>query len=145
MTSSFSASLAFFQTLPPAPDVDVKDIDGNITDEEKQLGVNVFSYFVSHGEDLWGAHVGRRLQMVEMNVWRRDGMGTQGQTTFEIVVGKGKVYLTSGRLELMHENFPVDMCNGFGTLHGACAAYIVDPYFETIVSFFPMLTDHECV
>lgn len=32
----------------------------------------------------------------------------------------------------------IDMCNVFGTLHGACAAYIIDPYvsYSSKVFFF---------
>ncbi|KAG7447740.1 uncharacterized protein BT62DRAFT_790387 [Guyanagaster necrorhizus] len=101
---------SFLHSLPPAPHVDVSTIKGNISNEEKQLGANIFSYFVNSREESYGAEVGRRLRLVEMNIWGRDASGTaaQGQTIFEIDVEK-------------------DMCNVFGTLHGACAAYIVDP------------------
>ncbi|PBK67118.1 hypothetical protein ARMSODRAFT_959788 [Armillaria solidipes] len=101
---------SFLHSLPAAPHIDVSTIKGNISDEEKQLGANIFSYFVNSREESYGAEVGRRLRLVEMNIWGRDACGTaaQGQTIFEIDVEK-------------------DMCNVFGTLHGACAAYIVDP------------------
>ncbi|KAK0443911.1 uncharacterized protein EV420DRAFT_1622822 [Desarmillaria tabescens] len=101
---------SFLHSLPAAPYIDVSTIKGNISDEEKQLGANIFSYFVNSREESYGAEVGRRLRLVEMNIWGRDASGTaaQGQTIFEIDVEK-------------------DMCNVYGTLHGACAAYIVDP------------------
>ncbi|KAK0243384.1 hypothetical protein EDD85DRAFT_926253 [Armillaria nabsnona] len=68
---------SFLHSLPVATHIDVSTIKGNISDEEKQLGANIFSYFVNSREESYGAEV--------------------------------------------------DMCNVFGTLHGACAAYIVDP------------------
>ncbi|KAG5731349.1 hypothetical protein E4T56_gene14535, partial [Termitomyces sp. T112] len=54
------------------------------------------------------ADVGQRLKLVEVNVWQRDSQAATGQTIFEIDVTK-------------------DMCNIFGTLHGGCAAYMIDP------------------
>ncbi|KAJ7589106.1 hypothetical protein C8J56DRAFT_739915, partial [Mycena floridula] len=108
--------LSTLRSLPPAKDVDVKDISGNLPDEEKQLAVNVFKYFVcscSNDVNSYGVGIGRRLKVVEMNVLgsgRPSGRPetVQGQTVCEILVES-------------------DMCNIFGTLHGACAAYLVDP------------------
>ncbi|SJL02611.1 uncharacterized protein ARMOST_05942 [Armillaria ostoyae] len=82
---------SFLHSLPAAPHIDVSTIKGNISDEEKQLGANIFSYFVNSREESYGAEVGRRLRLVEMNIWGRDACGTaaQGQTIFEIDVEKG--------------------------------------------------------
>jgi hypothetical protein len=76
--------------MPRAPGVDVSQIKGNISDEDKQLAVNVFAYFVSTTDKSYGADVGRRIKMVEMNVWKKPGSAAKAQTTCEIEVGKGE-------------------------------------------------------
>ncbi|THU91053.1 hypothetical protein K435DRAFT_674919 [Dendrothele bispora CBS 962.96] len=102
--------LTFPSVFPPLPgsEVDVSQIRGNVSDQSKRLAVNIFSHFIGAREENFGAQVGRRLKLVEMNVSSRNGRATEAQTVFEIAVAK-------------------DMCNIYGTLHGACATYIVDP------------------
>ncbi|RDB19869.1 hypothetical protein Hypma_013013 [Hypsizygus marmoreus] len=102
------SSLGISRSVAYNPDVDVSQIKGNISDEEKQLAVKVFSHFVSTKDKSYGAGVGQRLKMVETNVWGKGEPTSYGETIFEIDVRK-------------------DMCNIFGTLHGACAAYMIDP------------------
>ncbi|KAK0207081.1 hypothetical protein DFS33DRAFT_1273408 [Desarmillaria ectypa] len=88
---------SFLHSLPAAPHIDVSTIKGNISDSEKQLGANIFSYFVNSREESYGAEVGRRLRLIEMNIWGRDASGTaaQGQTIFEIDVEKGESFTCS--------------------------------------------------
>ncbi|KAG6867674.1 hypothetical protein C0993_012539 [Termitomyces sp. T159_Od127] len=83
-------------------------IKGNVSEEEKRAALKILSHFVSTRERSYGADVGQQLRLVEINVWERDGHAATGQTIFEVDVTK-------------------EMCNVFGTLHGACAAYMVDP------------------
>lgn len=85
-----SIALSISRHLARTPDVDISRIKGNLSDEEKQLGVKIFYHFVSTREKSYGADVGQRLRMVEMNVWGRDGPAAYGETIFEIEVGKGK-------------------------------------------------------
>ncbi|KAF5371138.1 hypothetical protein D9758_004298 [Tetrapyrgos nigripes] len=106
---SHSPSLVLPSFPPiPGPSLDVTGIRGNVSDQSKRLALNIFSHFIGAKEQSFGAEVGQRLKLVEMNVWVRNGKASQAQTVFEITVQK-------------------DMCNIFGTLHGACATYIVDP------------------
>ncbi|KAF9037782.1 hypothetical protein BDP27DRAFT_1347953, partial [Rhodocollybia butyracea] len=77
---------------------DVSSIQGNVSAQSKRLVLDIMSYYLGAKEDSFGVQVGRRLQLRSMN----------SQTVFEVTVAK-------------------DMCNPFGTLHGACACYIVDP------------------
>ncbi|KAF9000295.1 hypothetical protein BDQ17DRAFT_1359972 [Cyathus striatus] len=78
----------------------------------KQLGAAIFSHFISTPDQSYGATIGQRLKFTEINVHRRgasgDDQAAYGETMFEIDVEK-------------------DMCNIFGTLHGGCTAYIIDP------------------
>lgn len=84
-----SPAFIFPRSLPQAPNVDISQIKGNVTDEQKQLEVNVLFYFVSTPEKSYGADIGQRLKVVEINVWNKDGPAMYGETIFEIVVEKG--------------------------------------------------------
>lgn len=83
-------SLGIPRSVVQAPDVDVSLIRGNVSKEEKQLGAKVFSHFVSTRDKSYGADIGQRLRMVEMNVWGKGGPAACGETIFEIEVEKGK-------------------------------------------------------
>ena len=86
------ASLALTRSLVHAPNLDISHVRGNVTDEAKQLAAQVFYYFVSTRERSYGADIGQRLKLVEVNV-REQGDGPDapsGETTFEIEVEKGE-------------------------------------------------------
>ncbi|KAL4256757.1 thioesterase PaaI family protein [Pleurotus pulmonarius] len=87
--------------------VDVRKIKGNLPDAQKQLAANALAYFISTG-NTWGADVGQRLNLVEVNILSREGGTQEAQTILEIDVTE-------------------EMCNLFGIMHGACAAYLFDP------------------
>ncbi|KAF7351536.1 4HBT domain-containing protein [Mycena sanguinolenta] len=103
----------FQRSLPNAPDVDVKRIRGNISDEEKQINANVFAYFCT-GSGVtkfppFCSEISWRLKIVEINVWDNVAtMVTESELVFEIEVTQ-------------------DMCNVYGTMHGGCAAFLLDP------------------
>ncbi|KAF4601438.1 hypothetical protein EYR38_006091 [Pleurotus pulmonarius] len=105
--ASHSDPLHFFHSLPPASNVDVRKIKGNLPDAQKQLAANALAYFISTG-NTWGADVGQRLNLVEVNILSREGGTQEAQTILEIDVTE-------------------EMCNLFGIMHGACAAYLFDP------------------
>jgi len=85
---------------------DVSSIKGNISDDLKRLGQAAWDFFVSTEDKSYGANIGKRLKFVEMNIWGEGGL-SYAETVCFITIEK-------------------DLCNIFGTLHGACAAYIVD-------------------
>ena len=91
VSSPTTISRSFLHSLPNASEIDITAIRGNLSDEEKRLGANLFAYF-TNGSDTYGASIGRRLKFVEMNIWGRDATGSasQGQTVFEIDVESGK-------------------------------------------------------
>jgi hypothetical protein len=82
---------AFYRALPNAPNQDASKISGNISLAQKQLSVNILSYFVIAG-DAYGHEVGGRIRLVEVNVFksREKGNATQGRTVCEIQVEKGQ-------------------------------------------------------
>ncbi len=88
---SHSDPLHFFHSLPPASNVDVRKIKGNFPDPQKQLAANVLAYFISTGKT-WGAGVGQRLNLVEINISGLEGGTQEVQTILEIDVTEGKLY-----------------------------------------------------
>ncbi|KAJ7022312.1 HotDog domain-containing protein [Mycena alexandri] len=113
-TTTMTAAWETFQrSLPKAPNVDVKQIRGNISDAEKQINANVLAYFTT-GSGIspfppFGNEISGRLRMVELNLW--DAMST-GSSESEVVL---EIQVTE------------NMCNVYGTMHGGCAAFILDP------------------
>ncbi|KAK6978089.1 4HBT domain-containing protein [Favolaschia claudopus] len=100
-------------SLPPAPHIDATLIEGNLSSFEKQLNANALTYFmtgsgVSRIKTPFSAAIGRRVRIVEINVFEDDFGGVEGEVRYEVRVEE-------------------DMCNVYGTLHGGCAAYILDP------------------
>ncbi|KAJ6479440.1 HotDog domain-containing protein [Mycena vitilis] len=104
MTTSWQA---FQRSLPNAPNVDVTQIKGNVSDEEKQINANVFYYFgTGSGVSAFppfAQEIAGRLRIVEVNVW--DG---ECEMVYEIEVTES-------------------MCNVYGTMHGGCATFMLDP------------------
>lgn len=93
-----SATIHSRRTAPGglSPDVDVSNIKGNVSDEEKRRSLSVFHYFVGNRENSYGADVGQRVKLVEANVWPRldhvGGSGNHsayGETIFEVIVERG--------------------------------------------------------
>lgn len=110
---------------------DPSSIQGNASSEVKQTCLELFRFFISTPGNSYGADIGQRLKLVEINIWGEGG-STSAQTVVEITVEKGKFY----SLRLFESSTItgvayLDMCNVFETMHGACAAYIVDPCVTT--------------
>ncbi|KAJ7307822.1 HotDog domain-containing protein [Mycena albidolilacea] len=104
---------SFQHSLPAAPGVDAKQIRGNISDKEKQVNANLLAYFTT-GSGVspfppFSSEIGGRLKIVELNVWENERTGSaEGEAVLEIEVTES-------------------MCNVYGTMHGGCAAYMLDP------------------
>jgi len=126
----------------------VSQVKGNVSAVDmKWRCLAIFRYFVGT-ESTYGADIGRRLKMVELNVWdhslrvekaeeSESGMGKKeveakyAETIFEINVEKGVfscIVLVNRTLSMSIQLYLSDMVNVIGTLHGACAAFIVDLY-----------------
>jgi acyl-coenzyme A thioesterase 13 len=79
------------QSLARAPSVDVSHVRGNVNQNAKELCAKVFNHFVSTPDRSYGAEIGRRLRLVEVNVHDQDGGDAPtGETVFEIKVERGK-------------------------------------------------------
>lgn len=89
--------LSFIRSLSKSP-MDVSTIAGNVTTEEKQLGANAFHHFVTTFNGTYGVAIGRRIQIMEMNVWEKEGLGLEGQTVCEIEVSEGASFVSKTRM-----------------------------------------------
>ncbi|KAJ6454540.1 hypothetical protein C8R47DRAFT_222717 [Mycena vitilis] len=95
-------SLAFVDSLPAPPNLDVSSIGGNLTDEQKLQHAKGFWHLLSADE--FAKDIGKRLRIMEVD--------------FEDKIQ---------RCELRHEiEVAKDMSNFLGVLHGACMSYIAD-------------------
>ncbi|KAJ6479442.1 HotDog domain-containing protein [Mycena vitilis] len=99
------------RSLPKAPHIDAAQIRGNVSDSEKELLANLFAFYTT-GSGIsrcipFGSEVSGRLKIVELNV-RDDGASAQSELIAEIQVTE-------------------NMCNVYGTMHGGCAAFLLDP------------------
>ena len=108
--------------------IDVSTIKGNVSDDLKRLGQAAWDFFVSTEDKSFGANIGQRLKFAEMNIWGEKGL-SYAETVCYITIDKGIISILSitpySCADLL---LTQDLCNIFGTLHGACAAYIVDQY-----------------
>ncbi|KAJ7050097.1 hypothetical protein C8F01DRAFT_1179881, partial [Mycena amicta] len=103
-----TSRLAKMLRIPPAEYA--SQIRGNTTLSEKELIAGIFSFFIKGGimENAFGKSIGERVKMVEMNLEEdAAGQGARTNGTWEVEVTQ-------------------DMCNAFGTMHGACAAFLLD-------------------
>ncbi|KAJ7589107.1 hypothetical protein C8J56DRAFT_1048736 [Mycena floridula] len=83
-------------------------IAGNSSNEIKRFAVKALAKFIGTPSTSYGAGIGTRLRITEVNIWDRGGATKEAQTVCEIQVDR-------------------DMCNIFGTMHGGCAAFLIDP------------------
>jgi len=141
-SSRSSFALAFFRTLPRAAHDHAANIGGNVTLEEKQLCANILAYFVVEGE-AYGREVGGRVRLVEVSVLpgpsppspvsspspspspRPRPDSTQGRADSEERRERVNLSRMKGRT-VCEVQVEKDMCNIYGTLHGGCAAYLID-------------------
>ena len=87
---SFTSAFQYLKSMKHL--TDVSSIKGNVDYEMKQAAYTLFKYFVSTPEKSYGAAVGQRLSLVEVNVWGQ-GTSSWSQTTFEVAVTKGTLSL----------------------------------------------------
>lgn len=98
-------------------------IRGNVSEDAKQYCMAIFKHFVN--ESHWfGSKIGHSVKLVEVNVWDvEDASSSSGSP--ETAEGSGR--LKPARAETVFEvKVTEDMCNLFGIMHGACAAYLID-------------------
>ncbi|SJL02613.1 uncharacterized protein ARMOST_05944 [Armillaria ostoyae] len=92
------------------PSDDYSSIEGNVPLAQKQRCAEIFAHFIGQPATSFGAAIGRNLRLAVVNVYGlTDSTGRkEAETVCEIEVTR-------------------DMCNVYGTLHGGCAAYLIDP------------------
>jgi hypothetical protein len=102
------------RSLPKAPNVDVTQIRGNISDAEKQIGANFLVYGTTGSGVLFppfANEVGGRLQIVELNVWHNVSTGSsESEVVLEIQVTKSEDYPVLNWSFAKHGGFIVQVC-----------------------------------
>ncbi|CAE6528193.1 hypothetical protein RSOLAG22IIIB_00513 [Rhizoctonia solani] len=86
--------------------VTLEDIKGNAPDDQKQMCIDVLDFYASL-KDHFAYSVGQRLKLLEVSVGPMINKKSQAIVVCEISVED-------------------DMLNLLGTLHGGCAAYLID-------------------
>jgi hypothetical protein len=114
--------LSFFVSLPSPEVYDASRVRGNVLPEQKSLAINIFAYFV-WSEGAWGCEVGKKIRLVELNVWERDGGRREGETVCEILVERGEC--AHLRACLTKRGYR-DICNVHEVLAGGAVAHIID-------------------
>ncbi|KAK1225321.1 hypothetical protein PQX77_011739 [Marasmius sp. AFHP31] len=128
--------------------LDVSEIKGNLTVSQKRTATKIFQHFIGTPDTSFGAEIGRNLRIVEISVG--DSRGEE----FHIDEDEGfawdeeqGAYRSFGNQRKRNEtrtatsistkdavartvceiDVTPNMCNVYGTLHGGCAAYMIDP------------------
>jgi acyl-coenzyme A thioesterase 13 len=99
-------------------------IKGNATEEAKRYCWAMFKYFVN--EPHWfSSKIGHSVKLVEVNVWDVECLARASSGGAQEGEGSGRP--KPARAETIFEvEVTEDMCNLFGIMHGACAAYLID-------------------
>lgn len=63
---------------------------GNVSDDLKHLAVKALARFIGTTATSYGAEIGQRLRLTEINIWERVGFPQEAQTVCEIEVRKGE-------------------------------------------------------
>ncbi|KAG8734273.1 hypothetical protein FRC11_006812 [Ceratobasidium sp. 423] len=89
-----------------ASGVTLNDIKGNAPDDQKQMCIDVLDFYTSL-KDHFAFAVGQRLKLLEVSVGPMINKKSRAIVVCEISLEE-------------------DMLNLLGTLHGGCAAYLID-------------------
>jgi hypothetical protein len=77
-------SFQFLRALPSPPDINIADIKGNATDEEKLINAKGFHHFITMGD--FGTDISKRLRLTGLSF---DDVRRECELTLEIEVIKG--------------------------------------------------------
>jgi hypothetical protein len=69
-----------------------------------------------------------RIQLVQIDVSKKEGSGMAARVVYEVEVTKGKILDTADKI--FNSSCPTDMLNAYSVMHGACGAYLVDMYIH---------------
>ncbi|KAJ7049027.1 hypothetical protein C8F01DRAFT_1140630 [Mycena amicta] len=88
------------------PQVDASNVQGNLPPADKQVIASIFTFFITGGAtpSAFARSVGQRTRVVEMSISQKP---ERADVVLEVEVTE-------------------DMCNAFGTMHGACGAFLLD-------------------
>jgi hypothetical protein len=103
-------------------------VQGNLNDAQQDFLVSAVAIGVQQG---YSSQIGRGFKVSEANIHGRESERQDdcwAETIFEGVVDPGRLsahcWIFSNANKVMNQG----MCNTHHTLHGACAAYLLDMY-----------------
>ncbi|KAK2465886.1 hypothetical protein APHAL10511_001527 [Amanita phalloides] len=101
-----------FKLIPEVPDFNPAAIGGNVSDDFKRLVAKIYVHFAGkHRKTAFAPQVANQTKFAEVSVHGVEGGKAVGKAWAESV---HEVVVTS------------EMCNSYGTLHGACAALFLE-------------------
>jgi len=108
---------------------------GNLPMALKFENERFFRHFVGTPQTSFGAEIGKRIRIVQADVFLPE-IGLEGKTEEESEnVRRGAESQTMCEIEVTR-----DMCNVFGTLHGGCAAFLIDLCSSTSIVCYGLYT-----
>jgi len=100
-------------------------IRGNATEKIKDLASSIFFHFIDVKGKSFASNVGKNVKITEINVrGLKPTVRPINQASSAVEGGEGDVPSVETVFEIVVSR---EMCNLHGTLHGACAAYLIDP------------------
>ncbi|KAJ4478426.1 hypothetical protein J3R30DRAFT_2898811 [Lentinula aciculospora] len=109
-------------------------IQGNLPLPMKEENERFFRHFVGTPQTSFGAEIGKDIKLTSANVFLPDEL--EGKSEAEVAKAK-----KSAETETVCEiDVTKDMCNIYGTLHGGCAAYIIDLCSSTSIVCYGLYT-----
>ncbi|KAF5368184.1 hypothetical protein D9757_011301 [Collybiopsis confluens] len=103
---------------------------GNLSTEMKDQNERFFRHFVGTPQTSFGADIGKHLNLVQCDVFLPGGEASlEGKSEEE----KKKIKANAESQTVLEIEVNKDMCNIYGTLHGGCAAYLVDLCSSTAI------------
>jgi len=104
---------------------DGHQIRGNAPEKIKALASSIFFHFVDAKGKSYGSDVGKKLKINEINIHGFEpAVLSDKQARDRVDKDEGNTLSVDTVFELVVSR---EMCNLHGTLHGACAAYLIDP------------------
>ncbi|KAF8830943.1 hypothetical protein F5051DRAFT_409095 [Lentinula edodes] len=109
-------------------------IEGNLPLVMKEENERFFRHFVGTPQTSFGADIGKNIRLTSANVFLPNEL--EGKTGSEAEKAKK----SAETVTICEIDVTKDMCNIYGTLHGGCAAYIIDLCSSTSIVCYGLYT-----
>ncbi|KIK52996.1 hypothetical protein GYMLUDRAFT_49574 [Collybiopsis luxurians FD-317 M1] len=112
-------------------------MQGNLPLKLKEENERFFRHFVGTPQTSFGASIGNALQLVQCDIFLPRGEAIlEGKSAEEVQ----KLKKSAESQTICEIDVTKDMCNIYGTLHGGCAAYLIDLCSSTAIVCYGLYT-----